>query len=219
MVKWLKLTESTFDSEKLLHLSDLERKVLLELLAYTGRCYSVESIVMYRVVPFMADRVATVLNEPVSAVEGAVKALRDADILHATFGADIGDKALMAKAVTPKEADKEEKRAEIRNKVITHLNEVCGTKYRPNVKNTAGHISARLDEGFVLEDFIAVIDLKAKEWLDNAEMAKYLRPETLFSTKFERYLNEAMRTKSKPKPIPEEEERKAGMTDEEWDNL
>jgi hypothetical protein len=37
---------------------------------------------------------------------------------------------------------------------------------------------------------IKVIDYKASEWL-NSNMAKYLRPSTLFGDKFERYLSEA----------------------------
>lgn len=50
-------------------------------------------------------------------------------------------------------------------------------------------IRARLNEGFVEEDFFKVIDTKCKQWL-NTNMEKFLRPETLFSNKFEGYLNE-----------------------------
>ena len=41
-----------------------------------------------------------------------------------------------------------------------------------------------------VEDFKKVIDSKSKEWL-NTDFEKYLRPATLFGTKFENYLNEA----------------------------
>lgn len=50
-------------------------------------------------------------------------------------------------------------------------------------------IRSRLNEGFVEEDFFKVIDIKSKQWL-NTNMEKFLRPETLFSNKFEGYLNE-----------------------------
>jgi uncharacterized phage protein (TIGR02220 family) len=50
-------------------------------------------------------------------------------------------------------------------------------------------IKARWKEGQVLVDFKTVIDVKCKEWL-NTDMAKYLRPETLFGNKFESYLNQ-----------------------------
>ena len=40
-----------------------------------------------------------------------------------------------------------------------------------------------------LEDFKLVIDIKAAEWLNDTEMNRYLRPDTLFGSKFEIYLN------------------------------
>ena len=51
-------------------------------------------------------------------------------------------------------------------------------------------INARLKEGFNYDDFKKVINNKTCEWKDNAKMSRYLRPETLFGTKFESYLNE-----------------------------
>jgi uncharacterized phage protein (TIGR02220 family) len=51
-------------------------------------------------------------------------------------------------------------------------------------------ISARLNEGFTVQDFKTVIDNKVSSWFGNKDMEKFLRPETLFGTKFEGYLNE-----------------------------
>lgn len=73
--------------------------------------------------------------------------------------------------------------------VITYLNEKCKTSYRATTSKTKTLINARVNEGFVLEDFKKVIDTKSTEWL-NTDMAKYLRPETLFGPKFESYLNQ-----------------------------
>ena len=39
--------------------------------------------------------------------------------------------------------------------------------------------------------FINVIDNMVKEWKGDNKMDRYLRPETLFGTKFESYLNQA----------------------------
>ena len=51
-------------------------------------------------------------------------------------------------------------------------------------------IRARYNEGYTLEDFIAVIDYKTSKW-KGTEWEKYLRPSTLFSAKnFENYVNE-----------------------------
>lgn len=84
--------------------------------------------------------------------------------------------------------DKEEDKKHIYSSVISHLNEKAGTNYRATSKATKSHINARLSEGHTLDDFISVIDKKCAEW-KGTNMEKYLRPETLFGSKFEGYLN------------------------------
>ena len=74
--------------------------------------------------------------------------------------------------------------------IIIYLNEVVGSKYRATSKKTQSLIRARIDEGFCLDDFKKVIDIKNLEWSKNDQFSKYLRPETLFGTKFESYLNQ-----------------------------
>lgn len=71
--------------------------------------------------------------------------------------------------------------------IINHLNKKAKTKYRHTTKNTQKFIKARFSEKFILADFFTVIDNKCKEWL-YTDMAKYIRPETLFGSKFESYL-------------------------------
>ena len=73
--------------------------------------------------------------------------------------------------------------------IVDHLNEVCDTHFRAGSDLTRKHIVARLRENYALEDFFTVIDRKAKQW-KGTEQEKYLRPETLFGSKFESYLNE-----------------------------
>ena len=85
---------------------------------------------------------------------------------------------------------KKEKDNNIYSLVIDYLNKKANTNYRPTTKNTQSFINARLKEGYTVEDFKKVIDSKSKEWL-NTDFEKYLRPATLFGTKFENYLNEA----------------------------
>lgn len=74
--------------------------------------------------------------------------------------------------------------------IVNYLNEMCGTSYRTNTHKTKNLIRARINEGFTVDDFKTVICKKAKQWKDDPKMCKYLRPETLFSNKFEGYLNE-----------------------------
>jgi len=73
--------------------------------------------------------------------------------------------------------------------IVDYLNEKTGSKYRSSGSKTKSLIKARTNEGFSLDDFKTVIEKKAKEW-SGTDLEKYLRPETLFSTKFEGYLNQ-----------------------------
>lgn len=72
--------------------------------------------------------------------------------------------------------------------VLDFLNEKAGTKFKPTSKATQQHINARLAEGFTVDDFKTVIEKKCADWL-GTEWEQYLRPATLFGTKFESYLN------------------------------
>lgn len=73
--------------------------------------------------------------------------------------------------------------------IVSYLNEKIGTHYKPNTAKTVTLIKARIKEGFTVQDFKTVIDKKIKEW-KGTEREQYLRPETLFGTKFEGYLNQ-----------------------------
>lgn len=74
--------------------------------------------------------------------------------------------------------------------IVGYLNETVGSRFMPKTPKTRSLINARLKEGYTVDDFKAVIDCKFREWR-GGDMAKYLRPETLFSPKFEGYLNQA----------------------------
>ncbi|MDD3363236.1 MAG: conserved phage C-terminal domain-containing protein [Hespellia sp.] len=73
--------------------------------------------------------------------------------------------------------------------VIDYLNQKIGTQFKDKSKDSRKHIKARFDDGFVMDDFVRVIDKKAAEWT-GTDNEKYLRPCTLFGTKFESYLNQ-----------------------------
>ena len=89
-----------------------------------------------------------------------------------------------------KEEDIEiDKYINIYSSIISYLNEKAHTKYRHSSSKTKTLIKARLNEGFTEDDFKKVIDNKTSEWI-HTDMEKYLRPETLFGTKFESYLNQ-----------------------------
>jgi len=71
---------------------------------------------------------------------------------------------------------------------LDYLNEKSGRSYKHTDTNRR-HVLARLHDGFTLEDCKRVVDIKVDEW-KGGEMDKYLRPETLFGTKFDGYLNQ-----------------------------
>ena len=77
--------------------------------------------------------------------------------------------------------------------IVDYLNKSAGTNYRASSKKTQQLIRARINEGFTLEDFRVVIEKKTREWINDNKMKAYLRPETLFGTKFEGYLNQPVK--------------------------
>lgn len=79
--------------------------------------------------------------------------------------------------------------------IIDYLNEKAGTQYKATTAKTVECITARLKEGFTLEDFKTVIDKKTAEW-KGTDFEQYLRPTTLFGTKFEGYLNAKINTQA-----------------------
>lgn len=73
--------------------------------------------------------------------------------------------------------------------IVDYLNQAAGTSFKARTPKTVRQIKARLKEGFSIDDFKTVIDKKTAEW-KGTDMQKYIRPETLFGTKFEGYLNQ-----------------------------
>lgn len=88
-----------------------------------------------------------------------------------------------------------EKNSEAIKTIIDYLNSATDSSYRSTTKSNQKKINARLEEGFTVDDFKKVIDKKKEDW-KGTNMAKFLRPETLFGTKFEGYLNEPENSKS-----------------------
>lgn len=71
--------------------------------------------------------------------------------------------------------------------VLEYLNQIAGKAYRP-VRANLDLITARLKEGFTVDDLCAVVQRKAEEWQGKPDMEAYLRPETLFNArKFAQY--------------------------------
>lgn len=84
--------------------------------------------------------------------------------------------------------------------ILDYLNQKAGTSYRASSKATQRLVRARMSEHYTVEDFKKVIDIKVAAWKNDPKMSQYLRPATLFGTKFESYLNEPMPTRQLTNP-------------------
>lgn len=98
--------------------------------------------------------------------------------------------------------------------VVNYLNQMTGKNFKATTDKTRKCINARLNEGFTVDDFKAVIDIKCAKWLKDDKMRDYLRPETLFGTKFEGYLNEAPHQPIVSKA--KEDKDLSELTEQEW---
>lgn len=77
------------------------------------------------------------------------------------------------------------KEAEYRQ-ILSYLNDKTGRDFR--ITDTfRDRVDARIREGAHVEDFMLVIDNTVSAWAGDAKMRRYLRPETLFGTKFDDY--------------------------------
>jgi len=92
--------------------------------------------------------------------------------------------------------------------IISYLNLKAKKNFRSDSKIAVKNITARLNEKYILEQFKKVVDIKCSHWLElkdgelvgvivtdkdtgkKQDMSIYLSPDTLFGTKFEKYLNQ-----------------------------
>lgn len=91
-----------------------------------------------------------------------------------------------AEEIKPKSIDKN---SELIQHIIEYLNQQTNRAYTNKAKDAVRAINARISEGHKLEEFKKVIDIKTKQWM-GTDMENYLRPITLFGTKFNSYINE-----------------------------
>lgn len=75
------------------------------------------------------------------------------------------------------------------NTIVSFLNELAGTDYKPTTAATIKALNGRLGEGYTVDDCKAVLKLKWKEWEDT-HLQQYFTPTTLFRpSNFEKYYN------------------------------
>lgn len=103
----------------------------------------------------------------------------------------------------PKPTKKKTISADDLKSIIENLNQKTGKSFKSTSTATKRLIQARINEGFTVDDCHRVIENQCKKWLTDPRMVDYLRPATLFSAKFESYLqNGNSIPKAKPKTNP-----------------
>lgn len=127
----------------------------------------------------------------------------------------IGKNNIYIPEVDPEEDPEKESKSELYKRIINYLNEKTGKHFRVGNEVTR-LIDARLNAKASEQDFYTVIDNMCSKWLDDEKMNEYLRPITLFGSKFDSYLNTTPRRTydalpvydtSQNTPISEEEKR------------
>ena len=147
-------------------------------------------------VPYNAEMLSAITDTNVDIVKSAIQIFCELGLMQIF---DDGTIFLpQVPQITGKESESAERvrkyRERIKERIITikeiieYLNSKLNTKYRYSTKTTKECINARLNEGYTLEDFKKVIDNQYNKWI-GTEWEQYLRPQTLFGTKFENYLN------------------------------
>lgn len=124
----------------------------------------------------------------------SVKPLIDRSAKKADAGRKGGEASTSKREAKRKQTEAGERKEKQTNNdlcdtVISYLNQKVGAKFKSRSDATRRLVNARAAEGFTEQDFRTVIDKKAAEW-KGTEWAKFLRPQTLFGTKFESYLNQ-----------------------------
>jgi uncharacterized phage protein (TIGR02220 family) len=103
---------------------------------------------------------------------------------------------------------------DISRPVAEHMSKRLGTTVRAAGKILRRKLHARMAEGYTLEDFLRVVDVKCDEWLADEKMCRYLTAETLFGPKFEKYVSQPAKAQS-----PEQEPKaKCPATGSFWDH-
>lgn len=83
----------------------------------------------------------------------------------------------------------DQKIAKAHETVIPYLNKLTGKSFKPDTAATKKLIAARVKDGHGWQAFKTVMDGRFAAWSNDPKMREYLRPETLFGSKFESYLN------------------------------
>lgn len=83
--------------------------------------------------------------------------------------------------------------------ILNLLNELTGKRFKP-IKSNLSPISARLKDGYTIQELKEIVQVKTLDWKNNETMNQHLCPTTLFRpSNTEKYLNYILTIKENPK--------------------
>ena len=83
--------------------------------------------------------------------------------------------------------------------ILTLLNDLAGKKFKP-IKSNLTPISARLKDGYTVQELKEIVQVKTLDWKNNEVMNQHLCPTTLFRpSNTDKYLNYILSIKENPK--------------------
>jgi uncharacterized phage protein (TIGR02220 family)/predicted phage replisome organizer len=229
---YLKLRDNYFEQDSVRVLEGLENGAVYSLIILkicVRACKFDGNLRMTERIPYTMrniENLANVIGHDVDHVRSAIKAACELDIISILDTGEIWVTDMQSYiGQSSTEADRKRKyRKKISNQltepkkvypfkeIVEHLNELVGSSFKYTSRSTQDAIKARVNEGYTLDDFKRVHEIKYEQWHNNNEMVGYLRPSTLYRpTKFEGYLNEwkmkNRKNKKKDSGMSEEEKR------------
>ena len=122
------------------------------------------------------------------------------------------------RTITRTITSKEDNMSALYGRIIAYLNEKADKQFRTG-KEATRLIDARINAGASEDDFYKVIDNMVSNWKDDPKMDQYLRPVTLFGTKFDSYLNTKPKQQNEDKlPVYDTSKNKT-LSDDEMEHL
>lgn len=83
--------------------------------------------------------------------------------------------------------------------ILNLLNELAGKRFKP-IKSNLSPISARLKDGYTVQELKEIVQVKTLDWKNNEVMNQHLCPTTLFrASNTDKYLNYILAIKENPK--------------------
>lgn len=210
-IKWIKINVSMFDDEKIKFIETLPESdtilvIWMKLLTQAGKCNAGGYVMLTENIPYTDEMLSSLFNRPLNTVRLALQTFEKLEMIEwDEHGIELTN---WEKHQNIEGLDKIREQNRLRQQkhrqqkfllgsgeipykeIIDYLNEKADKKFKHTSEKTKKSIRARWNEGFRLDDFEKVIDNKSVQW-KGGNMEQYLRPETLFGTKFEGYLNES----------------------------